>query len=151
MDKTNKYKKIIHDAGHYFDGYEIDLVGKMSIIVSLLKNSFPDWVFCGFYRVVKEDLLEIGPYQGNIIPCAQIDFSRGVCGKSASTNETIIVNNVKDFTGYISCDDVTVSEIVVPVTANNRLIAVLDIDGKDECQFDATDQEYLESIVKFLL
>jgi putative methionine-R-sulfoxide reductase with GAF domain len=39
----------------------------------------------------------------------------------------------------------------VPVTANNRLIAVLDIDGKDEGQFDATDQEYLESIVKFLL
>ena len=151
MDKTNKYKKIIHDAGHYFDSYEIDLIAKMSIITSLLKNSFPDWVFCGFYRVVKEGLLEIGPYQGNIIPCAQIDFSRGVCGKSASTNETIIVNNVSDFTGYISCDDITVSEIVVPVFSNNQLIAVLDIDGKEEGQFDVTDQKYLESIVKFLL
>ena len=150
MDKTEKYKKIIHDADHYFDGYGIDMVGKMSIITSLLKNSFPDWVFCGFYRVVKEGLLEIGPYQGDIIPCAQINFSRGVCGKSASTNETIIVNNVKDFKGYISCDDITVSEIVVPVLSKNELIAVLDIDGEKASQFDAVDQKYLEEIVSLL-
>ena len=81
------------------------------------------------------------------MPCAHIEFSRGVCGKSAREEKTIIVENVNNFPGYISCDDKTVSEIVVPVFIKNKLIAVLDIDGEEAGQFDAVDLKYLEEIV----
>ena len=147
MDKTEKYIEALNDIGQYFSGYKLDDIGKMSIISSQLKIRFPHWIFCGFYRVNKETILEIGPYQGDIVPCAHIEFSRGVCGKSAREEKTVIVENVNNFRGYISCDDKTISEIVVPVFIKNKLIAVLDIDGAEAGQFDAVDQKYLEEIV----
>ena len=150
MDKVLIYEKVINDLSHYFQGYAIDMTAKMSIIASTLSNKFPDWIFCGFYRVVDEKLLEIGPFQSSIVPCAQIKFSNGVCGMSARQGKSIIVDNVNNFDGYISCDDQTISEIVIPVFSKDKLIGVLDIDGRLESQFDLTDKKYLEKIVGYL-
>ena len=150
MDKSAKYKKVISDLSRYFQGYRISKVGKMSIIASTLSNEFPEWIFCGFYRLISKELLEIGPYQSSIVPCGHIKFSNGVCGKSAREKQSIVVDNVNNFTGYISCDDQTVSEVVVPVIYENELIAVLDIDGRIEGEFVQLDVKYLEQIVKYL-
>ena len=60
------------------------------------------------------------------------------------------MDNVNNFDGYISCDDQTISEIVLPVFSKNKLIGVLDIDGNLESQFDHTDKKYLEKIVDYL-
>ena len=59
-------------------------------------------------------------------------------------------HGVSNFPGYISCDDDTVSEIVVPVIKSGELIAVLDIDGDQSGQFDEIDQAYLEKLVSFI-
>ena len=150
MDKSKKYLKTINDLAHYFEGYTLGNTGKMSIIASTLSNAFSDWIFCGFYLVTDKELLEIGPYQSSIVPCGHIKFTKGVCGKSAREEKTIIVKNVNDFSGYISCDDQTISEIVIPVFSKNILIGVLDIDGSLEGQFDQTDKKYLEEIVGYL-
>ena len=147
MFKEDRYINVLNTAENSLNDYQIDEIGKMAIISSILKNEFKEWIFCGFYRAVKKELLEIGPYQGNIIPCGQITFTRGVCGASARERKTIIVNDVSIFPGYISCDSETISEIVVPVIKDDRLLAVLDIDGNTISQFDATDQSYLEKIV----
>ena len=128
----------------------MDDVGKMATISSILKSEFSEWVFCGFYRVVKPDLLEIGPYQGNVLACSHITFGRGVCGIAASDMKTVIVDNVSIYPGYISCDDQTVSEIVVPIIKDGKLTAVLDIDGDSAGQFDTTDKESLEELVKLI-
>ena len=150
MDKSITYQQTAKNIDLSFKDYPISIIGKMSLIASMLMNAFPDWIFCGFYRKVSEEMLEIGPFQSAIIPCGQIHFSSGVCGKAASTCETVIVENVMKFSGYISCDDETVSEIVVPVVKNGELIAVLDVDGPNEGQFDSTDQKYLEKIVHLI-
>tara|TARA_B110000495_G_scaffold3551_1_gene2658 strand:+ start:68 stop:520 length:453 start_codon:yes stop_codon:yes gene_type:complete len=147
MFKEDRYINVLNTAENSLNDYQIDEIGKMAIISSILKNEFKEWIFCGFYRAVKKELLEIGPYQGNIIPCGHITFTRGVCGASARERKTIIVNDVSIFPGYISCDSETISEIVVPVIKDDQLLAVLDIDGNTISQFDATDQSYLEKIV----
>ncbi len=147
MDKKNRYLNVINTADKILNDYAIDDIGKMSFISSILMKEFQEWIFCGFYRAVDKELLEIGPYQGNIIPCGHISFNRGVCGSSATERKTIIVNDVSKFPGYISCDSETISEIVIPVIKNDRLLAVLDIDGDTISQFDSTDQSYLEKIV----
>ena len=147
MDKKDRYLKVLHSAENILKDYKIDEIGKMSFISSILMNEFQEWIFCGFYRSVDKELLEIGPYQGNIIPCGHIAFNRGVCGASARERKAIIVNDVSTFPGYISCDSETISEIVIPVIKNNELLAVLDIDGDTKSQFDSTDQSYLEKIV----
>ncbi len=150
MDKIQRYDHVLKTAKTVIDGYSMDEIGNMAILSSILKSEFKEWVFCGFYRVVKESLLEIGPYQGDVLACGHIDFNRGVCGESARTQKTVIVDDVSLFPGYISCDDQTVSEIVIPVIKDEQLIAVLDIDGDQVGQFDDTDQSYLEKMVRLI-
>ncbi len=118
----------------------------MATLSALLKIEFREWVFCGFYRAVGPRTLEIGPYQGEILACGKIDFSRGVCGAAAMERKTIIVDDVRTYSGYIACDDQTRSEIVVPVFKDNTLIAVLDIDSAKIGAFDSTDKIQLEKL-----
>ena len=150
MDRESRYKNILKTAQYTLDNYQMDEIGKMAILATILKMEFSEWVFCGFYRVIESNLLEIGPYQGNIIACSHIAFDRGVCGASASKKKTIIVDDVSTFPGYISCDEKTVSEIVVPVIKNDDLIAVLDIDGEQVGQFNRIDQLFLEKLVSYI-
>lgn len=147
MDKINRYERILNKAIPILKESKMDDIGKMSIIASILKTEFNEWIFCGFYRVVKEGLLEIGPYQGNVIACSHIHFDNGVCGAAATLNKTIIVKDVLSFPNYIACDSDTVSEIVVPLIKNKKLLAVLDIDGHKIGQFDEDDKSYLEKIL----
>jgi len=150
MDRESRYQNILKTAKYTFDNYPMDEIGKMAIMATILKMEFSEWIFCGFYRVIKPNLLEIGPYQGNILACGHIAFDRGVCGTSASEKKTIIVDDVSTFPGYIACDEKTVSEIVVPVIKNDGLIAVLDIDGDRIGQFNRIDQLFLEKLVCYI-
>lgn len=147
-DKVKQYMSALQQLEAVIgpNGYETDLIGKMSITSAILRMHFPDWVFVGFYRRTKPGLLEIGPYQGNLIACGTISFGRGVCGDAAENIKTIIVDDVARYPGYISCDDLTRSEIVVPVLMGSELVAVLDIDGPNISDFDNIDREYLEKI-----
>jgi len=115
-----------------------------------LYNKNSEWLFCGFYMVKKIDLLEIGPYQSSIFPCTYIKFNRGVCGESASKKQPIIIDNVNEYPNYISCDDQTKSEIVIPLLKNDVLIGVLDIDSVKESNFDSTDLKYLTEIINLI-
>ena len=127
---------------------------------SFLKWHFPEWVFVGFYTVRDAGaMLQIGPYQGRVLATALIAFGRGVCGTAAAERTTQVVEDVGTCANYIPCDDVTRSEIVVPVFGRNRhcepeaasgereLIAVLDIDSERLAAFDDVDKECLESLL----
>ena len=72
------------------------------------------------------------------------------CGSAATNKKSIIVDDVSSFPDYIACDDQTISEIVVPVIKNDKLIAILDIDGDTEGQFDTKDQSFLEELVTLI-
>ena len=150
MDKSHRYQNVLNTSYAVLQDYPMDMIGRMAIISSILKTEFSEWIFCGFYRVVKPNLLEIGPYQGNLIACAHITFDRGVCGAAATNKKSIIVDDVSSFPDYIACDDQTISEIVVPVIKNDKLIAILDIDGDTEGQFDNEDQSFLEELVTLI-
>jgi GAF domain-containing protein len=71
-----------------------------------------------------------------------------VCGTAAATGKTVIVDDVAEFLGHITCDPRSRSEIVVPVfDANRVLLGVFDIDSDQPGAFDAQDRDGLESIV----
>jgi GAF domain-containing protein len=55
-----------------------------------------------------------------------------------------------NYQNYISCDNKTLSEIVIPVMKNNQLIGVLDVDGDQFDQYDHIDQKYLEKIANLI-
>jgi len=149
--KEQSYQKVISTLSLVLESTPpLSFTAKMSTISSVLHTAFPHWVFCGFYSVIADDLLEIGPYQGHVMACTHIQFGKGVCGTVASTQQTIIVNDVLTYPNYIACDADTKSEIVVPVFNQNSLLAVLDIDGQTVGEFDEIDQRYLEEIVTLI-
>ena len=90
-----------------------DPVTAMATISALLHHGF-GFLWTGFYRVVSPDLLRVGPYQGTL-GCLEIRFGQGVCGTAAAERRTVIVPNVHQFPGHITCDARSRSEIVVPV------------------------------------
>ena len=125
-----------------------DDVAGMATLSALLHHAFGH-LWTGFYRVVSPNRLLIGPYQGTL-GCLEIEFGRGVCGKAAAEQRTVIVPDISRFPGHITCDARARSEIVVPVfDANHSLIAVLDIDSAKEATFDQRDANGLERIVRW--
>ncbi|MBL8784940.1 MAG: GAF domain-containing protein [Deltaproteobacteria bacterium] len=129
---------------------EDDWVAAMATVACELHHAFEAFHWTGFYRVVSEGLLVIGPYQGGH-GCLRIPFERGVCGAAARTKTTQLVPDVEAFPGHIACSATTRSEIVIPiVTPDGRLLAVLDVDSDLPAAFDAVDQDALERLARDL-
>lgn len=123
-----------------------DEIAAMATISSLVHTSLGH-LWTGFYRVVGDRQLRVGPYQGTV-GCLEIRFGQGVCGTAASERRTIIVPDVSRFPGHIACDARARSEIVVPVfDAAGALIAVFDVDSSRTDCFDEEDKRGLEAIM----
>src|SRR3977135_1633301 len=101
----------------------------MAPVATLVHHAFGH-LWTGFYRVVVPgQLLRVGPYQGSL-GCLDIAFGQGGCGSAATAMKTVIVPDVAEFPGHITCDARSRSEIVVPVVnARGDLIAVFDVDS----------------------
>jgi L-methionine (R)-S-oxide reductase len=156
MSKEEKYRLAYNSLVDFFSIYSprLDDVGVMATISSVVKSHFSSLIFVGFYimkNIDGTDVLEIGPYQGDVLACARIDIGNGVCGTSAYKKETVLVPDVSQFERYIACDNFTKSEIVVPVLFNQELKAVFDVDSGDLNYFDEVDKLWLEKIVSEFL
>lgn len=114
--KEAQYQTVQKALTKFFNKYDVECVGRMATICSYLKLAFPYMSFVGFYTNRGNHTLGIGPYQGELIACGLIDFGKGVCGVAAQSVTTQRVDDVNKIENYIACDDVTQSEIVVPVT-----------------------------------
>jgi len=145
--KEEQYQALLPQVKGLLEG-EKDLVANLANIAAALKEQF-GWLWVGFY-LVKKDELVLGPFQGPVA-CTRIRKGRGVCGSSWLQAATLIVPEVEKFPGHIACSSLSKSEIVVPVFHNSEVAAVLDVDSEELDHFDATDQKYLEEIVKLII
>ena len=116
----------------------------MANMAAVLKEAF-GFFWVGFY-IIKKGELVLGPFQGPVA-CTRIQKGKGVCGKAWETGETQLVPDVNAFPGHIACSASSQSEIVVPVSKGNEIIAVLDIDSDQLATFDAEDKKFLEEMV----
>ncbi len=143
-DKAGIYRDILPQLEAVM-GATKDIVANMANVAAVLKTAFGfHWV--GFYRVLKPELLTLGPFQGPLA-CVDIPFSKGVCGKAARDRTTVIVPDVEAFPGHIACSSLSKSEIVVSGVVNGQTLFVLDVDSDKLNDFDAVDQAWLEKIV----
>lgn len=128
---------------------EPNVLANLSNASALLKSTFPNTVFAGFYLFDGNGLI-LGPFQGGV-SCVRIALGKGVCGESAANRQSVIVGDVKNYSNYISCDSKALSEIVVPMVKKEQLLAVLDLDSSVLDDYDEIDQKYLEEFVSILL
>lgn len=128
---------------------ETNWIANLANSSALLNESFPETVFAGYYLFTEGELV-LGPFQGKV-SCTRIALGKGVCGEAAEKGSTLIVEDVTKHKNYISCDSAAVSEIVVPMIHNEKLLGVLDLDSRLLASYDQIDREYLEKFVHLLL
>ena len=141
--KTEQYETLLPQIFALLED-ETDFIANLANIAGALKEQF-NWWWVGFY-LVKEDTLVLGPFQGPVA-CTRISMGRGVCGSSWKEKKVLIVPNVDEFPGHISCNSASKSEIVLPIIKNNVVVGVLDVDSEQLNHFDETDQNYLEHLL----
>jgi len=145
-DKKDRYTSLVPQIEALVTG-EVDLIANLSNVAAALKQTM-DFFWVGFY-LVKDSQLVLGPFQGPIA-CTRIDLGKGVCGTSWKEGKTIIVPDVDAFPGHIACSSASRSEIVLPAFKNGEVFLVLDVDSDKLNDFDATDAEALERVMRII-
>jgi len=149
MSKGQKYKQVLRSLESLIEG-ENDQISVMSTIACELYHAFEPFIWVGFYRLVDEITLKVGPYQGTH-GCLTIHIKKGVCGKCARESAVQIENDVSKIPYHIACSSETKSEIALPVVDHDGEVrAVLDIDSAEIDCFDETDVEYLKEICQLV-
>lgn len=129
---------------------ESNYIANAANISSLVFHSMSSLNWVGFYFIDQKSStkeLVLGPFIGKPA-CIRIPLGKGVCGTSASTERTIVVDDVHLFEGHIACDSASNSEVVIPIIKNNTLLGVFDIDSPIKKRFSKEDVNLLEKIVR---
>ena len=123
-------------------------IANLANAAALLWQELEDLNWAGFY-LSEGDRLVLGPFQGKPA-CIEIPYGKGVCGTAAEKQEAVVVEVVHEFPGHIACDEASRSEIVIPMTRNGVVFAVLDLDSPNVGRFTQADRAGLEVFVRVL-
>jgi L-methionine (R)-S-oxide reductase len=149
MSKKEVYKKVLSSIHALIDDEE-DIIAVMSTVAFVVYDRFPYMNWVGFYRMVDEKALKVGPYHGTV-GCLTIDISRGVCGKCVRDKAMQLHNDISKVEDHIACDSNTKAEIVFPIIdQNGNVKAVFDIDSLETDCFDETDVKALQKIADLI-
>lgn len=142
---------LLHQQATLLVSDEPDLIANLANLSALLNEHLHDINWVGFYLTsgAMANELVLGPFQGKVA-CVRIPFAQGVCGKAAYTGQTQVVADVHAITDHIACDTASNSEIVLPITVENKVVAVLDIDSPSLGRFNHADQQGLEKLLPLL-
>ncbi len=118
----------------------------------LLSAEVPHYHWVGFYLVDPENHRELvlGPYVGDPTEHTRIPFGMGICGQAAESGETFVVEDVREETNYLSCSTKVLSEIVIPIKRDGKILGELDIDSHELAPFSEEELLMLEKICYML-
>lgn len=107
-----------------------------------------NWV--GFYLVDPADAgyLIVGPFAGSFTPNQRFPLTTGLCGAAATSGKVVVVQDVSKDPRYLAGSNLVKSEIVVPIYANKKLAAELDIESYFADTFVKSEQEFVEAFAK---
>lgn len=147
LSKSEKYDHAFSSIQGVSTG-EPNLTSNLANAAAILKEVF-GWWWVGFYLVDNNELV-LGPFQGPVA-CTRISYGKGVCGTAWEQRKTLVVDNVHEFPGHIACSAASNSEIVLPVTKNGDVVAVLDADSEFFSTYDDVDRKGLEKICNLIV
>lgn len=146
LNKEQAYDEFLGKFQAFIEG-EHDEIAILANTAAALKEAF-NFFWVGFY-IVRDNQLVLGPFQGSVA-CNRINKGKGVCGTAWEKVQSQVVPNVELFPGHIACSSFSKSEIVVPILADNKVVAVLDIDSDQLDSFNDTDRIKLERLTDIL-
>lgn len=121
---------------------------KLQGICDLLALAIPAFNWVGFYLADPdaERELVLGPFNGDPTEHTRIPFGKGICGQSADTEETFVVQDVSEADNYLSCSADTKAEIVAPVMKQGSFVGELDIDSHTKNSITKDHRALVEKI-----
>jgi L-methionine (R)-S-oxide reductase len=138
----NRLLQEIREAAGEAEGRD----GKLAAVCRVLRR-VPHYDWIGFYIAEPGSReLVLGPYAGEPTQHVRIPYGKGLCGRTAETLETLMVQDVEKETNYLSCSSRVRSEIVVPVFKEGGFVAELDIDSHSPAPFTDEDRRFLEEV-----
>lgn len=146
--KIEQYDNVLKQLKALLAG-ERHLLANLSNAAALLNQYLDKINWVGFYLLEGEELV-LGPFQG-LPACVRIPVGKGVCGTSVAKKQTIVVPDVHEFPGHITCDPASQSEIVIPLQKDGTVLGVLDIDSPYKDRFDEIDVKKLEEFAAILI
>ena len=144
MNKIELYTDLNRDFQALMAG-ETSFLATLANTSALLYERLAEVNWAGFY-LLEDDTLVLGPFQGKIA-CVRIPVGRGVCGTAVAQNQVQRIEDVHAFDGHIACDAASNAEIVLPITVDNQIIGVLDIDSTAFGRFTEEDVQGLRTLV----
>jgi GAF domain-containing protein len=120
---------------------ETDVIAALANCSAVINSYLDDINWVGFY-ILKGTELVLGPFQG-LPACSRIGEGKGVCGKAVLDARPVIVADVHEFPGHITCDSASNAEIVIPLFQHGKVYGVLDVDSPRLNRFSNLDAEYL--------
>jgi GAF domain-containing protein len=103
-----------------------------------------------YLYVLRGDVLELEAHAGRDTEHVRIPVGTGICGLSARTRETVVVDDVALDPRYLACSVETRSEIVVPVLRGDRTLAEIDVDSDHPAAFGSDDRAFLEEVAALI-
>ncbi|HEY4999544.1 MAG TPA: GAF domain-containing protein [Usitatibacter sp.] len=146
--KAGLHSELLSQARALVAG-ERDATANAANLAALVFHTLPDLNWAGFYWMKGRELV-LGPFQGKPA-CVRIALGKGVCGTAARDRRTVVVEDVHRFPGHIACDSASMSEVVVPLIRDGKVIGVLDLDSPSRARFDEDDARALESLAAIYL
>jgi L-methionine (R)-S-oxide reductase len=124
----------------------------MEQIAKRLHEKMTRYNWTGFYLVDPADpgYLIVGPYAGSFTPNTRFTISTGLCGAAATSGQVVVVQDVSKDPRYLAGSSLVKSEIVVPIYANKKLAAELDIESYFAETFTKPEQEFVEACASVL-
>jgi GAF domain-containing protein len=140
-----KYEELLEE----FEGYRRSSDGVKSLMQQMAQRLHEEtarynWVGFYFMEAPAMDVLVLGPYAGSFAPLVRIPLDKGLCGAAATSQQTVVVNDVASDSRYVGGDMVK-SNMVVPIFVKNRVAAELCIESYFTDTFNMAEQGFIES------
>lgn len=133
---TAELKETLHQKNY--------LMGNLANASAIIKNNLEDVNWVGFYLLYKDEMF-LGPFQGDKAK-TRVPLFKGLMGKAMKTAETQVENSFHICPCDEICENLTKSEIAVPIFYNREPVGVLNIDSGSENRFSEEDVAALEEI-----
>lgn len=149
-ETTNKHPSAGHSQNllidaisHAVKSAETATAG-LTKVVALLGEANPTWHWIGFYYLIDDATLKLGPYIGHPTDHTLIKVGDGVCGTAVKEQKNQLIDDVSTLDNYIACSVGTKSELVVLIHHEGRIVGQFDMDSDEPAAFTGGDEEFLE-------
>jgi GAF domain-containing protein len=117
---------------------------QMKQIAEMIRGA-RDYRWVGVYKIVKKDFVILAGTGDEPPAYPRFPITQGLCGAALESGKPVIVGDVHHDPRYLPTFHTTRSEIIVPMTNENRhILGMLDAESEKLNAFGEEDRQFLE-------